>query len=167
MVGNQGRPGQSRYRTKHSGVISFVDFEGILANTRSDTMASLLTVLFYTGLRIAEICGDNGRKWRVLSVFGKRILKRDGSLPSGWRKDLRLSKARHRGPASGILREDITIEGDFLHIEAPPLKHGHRKGARSPLNLHRTWPHVDLIEQQWHRTEPEKRVWPLTPTQVW
>ena len=43
-------------------------------------MKSLVVILYYCGLRIAEVTGDKGRRWKILSKEG-RTLSRAGALP--------------------------------------------------------------------------------------
>ena len=82
----RGRKGKSRYISKRQSVISFGEFEALIEkiDIKNVTFRSLVTILYYIGLRIAEIVGDGPRKWKKLTKYGKS-LSRDGDLPKNWK----------------------------------------------------------------------------------
>jgi len=111
------------------------------------TVKSFLAVLWWTGLRKTEVHG--AKRHRYVCPSCKRhsdpIVKYTEAIP-------------------GILKEDIEIEGDFMVIEAVARKHGKRE---APLELWLGFPFVDLIVEQWKRTQPKQRVWPISEWNSW
>ena len=161
----------SRYKNKRQTPISFSEFEDLVAHVERIrdgftidhlTRSSLITILYYTGLRIAEVCGDSERKWKALTDRGVQLSKSPGWVKRVWldTEEGELWEWRHRGRLPGILKEDIKKEGKTLYLSSEPLKHGSR-GA--PLELSLDWPYVILIEGQWSRKEIKlgERVWPI------
>lgn len=164
----RGRPGRSRYRSKRTTVIPFRDFVLFVERIDQIQLKSLVALLYYAPLRIAEIVGDTPKKWKVLSAYG-RGMSYQGTLPEGWATtDFKFNNGlwvwRHRDSLPGILKEDITIDGLLLKIESKPLKHGRREG---PLEIDIRYPFSNLIIDQWEKTEPEGRVWAMTTWKVW
>ena len=165
----RGRPGESRYKKKRQSIINFEEFQTLIKKIEIDnvTFRSLVAILYYFGLRIAEICGDKKRKWKKLTNYGKS-LSRDGVLPRDWKdtEEGELWYWEERDPLPGILKEDITLQGDILRIFSKPLKHGKREGE-GQLELDLRYPHVDLILQQWEKAEPGEKVWDVSTWKAW
>ena len=132
---------------------------------------SLVAFLYYAPLRIVEIVGDGPKKWKILSRRG-RALSREGSLPEDWQDRNRFWEWRYRDPVPGIKKGDISLDGLLLQVISKPLKHGKRGDDRDnpiPLEIDIRYPYVDLIIQQWERTEnPEDSVWEgISPWLAW
>ena len=162
----RGRPGLSRYISKRTTVIPYRDFVIFIEKIPEKSIKSLVALLYYAPLRISEVVGDGIRKWKVLSAYG-RGLSYQGTLPKGWANSDQKNGLwlwRHRDSLPGILREDISIDGLLLKIQSTPLKHGKREG---PLEIDIRYPYSNLIIEQWEKTEPECRVYPLTTWNVW
>ena len=124
-------------------------------------------MLYYLGIRIAEICGDCKREWKKLTTHGKN-LSREGGLPRNWKEteEGELWYWEQRDTLPGIVKEDITLQGDILRIISKPLKHGKREG-QGQLELDLRYPYVDLIVEQWEGTEPGHKVWDITTWKAW
>lgn len=108
---------------------------------------SLLALLFWLGIRKTEAIGSKAHKY-VLKPCKRRpeeIVKFTKAMP-------------------GIRQNDIHIEGEWLVIQAEARKHGSREG---PLRIPLDFPFVDLIVQQWKRTEPNQRVWAIPEVTSW
>jgi len=108
---------------------------------------SLLTLLYWLGIRKTEAIGSKAKRY-VLPSCGRHtqpIVKVSEAIP-------------------GILREDIWIEGEWLMIRALARKHGSRE---APLMLHVSLPYVELIIQEWKATEPKQRVFPISEWDSW
>lgn len=124
---------------------------------------SLLAILFWTGLRIAEIVGDRERRYKVsrftkderLAMKMQRIDWK--ALPDPYR--IKTSPERR-----GIRAEDIEEREERLFITAEALKQGKRD---APLELPLDLPYVYLIKEQWRRTEPGEKVWNLSREYAW
>lgn len=161
----RGRKGQSRYRSRRKSVISFAEFERIVRKARDPREKSLISVLFYTGLRVAEVVGDKTRKWKKLTENGT-VLSKNGTLPKDWKETSEgdLWTWKHREGLAGITKEDITVDQYVLRIFSKPLKHGKREGE---LELGLDYPYVDLIIQQWQQTRPTEKVWKLAMWKAW
>lgn len=143
-------------------MIPFEEFETFLNRIDILEWKSLIAMLFYTGFRISEIIGDYKRKWKVLSPKGRR-LQRQNKLPKDWIKIDESEKLwvwKYRGELPGIVKGDISLEGTRLTIFSDPLKHGKREGEG--IELSTTYPHVDLIIQQWENTAPGEKVWDVS-----
>ena len=129
---------------------------------------SLVAILYYIGLRIAEICGDKKRKWKKLTAYGKSLSK-EGILPKNWQKTPEnegLWYWKERDPLPGILKEDISVDKNIVRIYSKPLKHGKREG-QGQLELDLRYPYVDLIVKQWESVEPGKKVWDISTWDGW
>jgi hypothetical protein len=128
-------------------------------------MKSLVVILYYCGLRIAEVTGDKGRRWKILSKQG-RTLSRAGALPDDWmggaEGGLWIWKTRDELP--GLRKEDLRVQGGLLYINAQVLKHGRRE---VPLELPVTLPYIELVMGQWYAAKPGERVWPVTTRKAW
>lgn len=166
----RGRPGKSRYKEKRRSTIGFREFVNLIADLDHLIHKSLAAILFYLGIRIAEICGDKERKWKVLSAKGIALSK-DGRLPRKWIKipeEEGLWVWRTRPPLPGIRKEDIILDEDtgILRIFSEPLKHGRREGE-GQLELDINYPFVNLIVKQWKKTKEGDRVWPMSTFQAW
>jgi len=127
--------------------------------------ASLLAIFYWTGLRLAEVVGDRPRRFKV-SIFSmqERInLRQQGK---DWRKEPNAYIIKTSPERPGIREEDIELseEKEALLIYALALKHGKRE---SPLKLSLSLPYVDLIKQQWERTETGEKVWNLKREYAW
>ncbi|MEM3459579.1 MAG: hypothetical protein QXN36_01630 [Candidatus Bathyarchaeia archaeon] len=111
------------------------------------TVKSFLALLYWTGLRKTEVHGAKPHRYILPSCkkHSETIIKETEAVP-------------------GILKEDIEVKGDVLYIEAVARKHGKRE---APLELWIKLPFVDLIVEQWKRTEPKQRVWPLSEWDSW
>ncbi len=111
------------------------------------TIKSFLALLFWTGLRKTEAIGAKRHKYVCppCSRHAEPIVKYTEAIP-------------------GILKEDIEIQGDIMLIEAVARKHGNRE---APLELWIGFPFMDLILQQWKRTPPKHRVWPISEWDSW
>jgi len=102
---------------------------------------ALIATFYWTGFRRSEILGDKGHKWK---------------LKSG---EIRRSK-----PFPGLLKENVWVDEEFLYVFQIARKHGKRDApAAIPLSL----PYVDLIIEQWKRTSPRKRVFPISYVTFW
>jgi integrase len=159
----------SRYRQKRRTPITRQEFEkivqGVQANSEafrvdSPTQTSLVAILYYSGLRIAEVVGDSGRRWKRLTEKGQQ-LSQAGQLPENWMEVEGLWEFKRRGELPGIVKEDITEEGETLYLSSDPLKHGKRE---EPLELDTAWPMVKGIRIQWDHAKPLSRVWPVSQT---
>lgn len=165
----RSRPGESRYLAKWRTTIPFEDFVLMLRRLEETGEQSLLTVLYYSGFRIAEICGDGPRRWKVLTPEGKSFSKQE-RLIKGWMDpeyEGRLWTWKHRGSLPGIVKEDITISGGLMKIYSRPLKHGKREGEGLIELDMKKFPFMDLVAMQWEATEPGGRVWPFTTHRAW
>lgn len=105
------------------------------------SIQSLLAVLYWSGFRWSEVCGDKGNKWPL----------KNGTI--------RVSK-----PFRGLYKENIWIEGNSLLIRQEARKHGHRE---APVVLDLDLPFVSLILEQWELTAPQSPVWPIPKTSGW
>lgn len=127
---------------------------------------SLLVVLYYTGLRIAELTGDRVKRWKILSSRG-RSLSLQGGLPRDWitspAGDLWVYKYREKN-LPGIVREDLRFQGELIYINAEVLKHGRRA---VPVELPIELPHIELLLDRWEKVEPGAKLWPVTPRKAW
>jgi len=108
---------------------------------------SLLALLYWTGIRKTEAHGSKAKRY---------------VLPPCKRHSEPIVKVSPATP--GILKEDIESQGEWLMIGAEARKHGSRE---APLMLHLSLPYVDLIIEQWKRTEPKQRVWPISEWDSW
>jgi len=113
---------------------------------------SLLVVLFWTGLRKTEVIGAKAHRYILPPTKGpgheEPIVKYSEAIP-------------------GILKDDITIRGEDLVIEAVARKHGKRT---APLELWLKLPHMVLIIQQLKKRIEEggdPRVWPISEFDSW
>lgn len=125
--------------------------------------SSLLAVLWWTGLRISEIVGDRSRTYLV-SRFTKSEQAAYKLQQIDWRslEDPYVEKTSPVRP--GICVGDVDIQGDMLLLIADPLKKGERV---APLELPLELPYVDLIVNQWERTEEGMKVWDLRKEYAW
>lgn len=162
----RGRPGQKRYRNKWRATISREEIDGMLPRLDSLCLKSLIVLLWYAGLRIAEICGDTPRRWKVLTTEGKRLSKELGKAPKDWMKTDELWEWRYRGPLPGILKEDIKFREGIMYVFSEPIKGGFREEPGT-LEFDISNPHVDLIFQQWEQTADGQKVWPIHQHDVW
>lgn len=127
--------------------------------------SSLLSVFYWTGLRLSEVVGDRPRNYKV-SRFSK--LEREDMKRKGvdWTKEPEPYITRTSPARPGIRKEDIEFDKErkSLFIHALALKHGKRE---APLELSLLLPFVDLIKQQREQTEPNKKVWDLKREYAW
>jgi len=166
----RGRPGESRYRSRRQTIIQFDEFIELVESIETDNvlLRSLVVILYYLGIRIAEICGDGKRRWKKLTAYGKS-LSRDEILPKNWRnteEEDDLWYWKERGPLPGILKEDLSLEGNILRIYSKPLKHGKREGE-GQLELDLRYPYVNLLVQQGKSVEPGEKVWDIPTWNAW
>jgi len=111
------------------------------------TIKSFLAVLYWTGLRKTEVIGAKPHKY---------------VCPPCRRHSQPITK--HTDPIPGILKEDLEIKGDWMLVHAVARKHGKRE---APLELWLGFPFMDLILEQWKRTQPKQRVWPISEWNSW
>lgn len=119
--------------------VSTVDLSGV----KPAFIQALMALFYWTGLRKTEVIGRKAIKYQVKSGF------------------------RTGKPHPGLLKEDIRLEKERLYIysiDEQVLKHGIRT---SPLVLHLNLPFVNLIREQWEKTEPHKRVFPIEYITFW
>lgn len=170
----RGRPGESRYKDteKRHGKLErtitydqFVELLQKMEMKKGGLYTSLLVILYYTGLRIAEIVGDGERRYLILSDAGIEQ-RRMGRLPTDWREIPELHREYIRPAVEGILKEHIRTEGNLIKISAPALKRGIRK-ATDELVLSLEYPYVALIREQERATEPREKVWPMSTWHAW
>lgn len=113
------------------------------------TLKSFLAVLYWTGLRKTEVHGARSHRYVLPPTKGPRHKE---------------PLIRHTDPIPGILKEDITLQGDTLFIVAVARKKGKRE---APLELWTNFPYVNLIVEQWQRTPNGEKVWPITEWDSW
>ena len=108
---------------------------------------SLLSLLYWTGLRKTEAIGSPPKRYTLKPCkrHAEAIAKVSEAIP-------------------GILKEDLWIEGEWLFVKALARKHGSRE---APLILHLSLPCVDLILEQWKLTLPKQRVFPISEWDAW
>ena len=111
------------------------------------TVKSFLALLYWSGLRKTEVHGAKPHKY---------------VLPPCSRHSEPIEKTTE--PISGILREDMWIKDDTLYVVAVARKHGNRE---APLEFWLGLPFIDLIVEQWKRTEPNSRVWNIKEWDSW
>ena len=110
---------------------------------------SLLALLFWCGIRKTEAHGSRAHRY-VLKPC-KRHLE----------PIIKVSE-----PMLGITREDITEDNEWLYVHAVTRKHGSRE-KETPLPLWKALPFVNLIREQWLKTEPKQRVFPISEWDSW
>jgi hypothetical protein len=169
---------KGRYKYgKQKKRMSLRDFTALLARVKTDRSAkyylgvdplrdkSLLTFLYYTGLRVAEVVGDRPRKYRVSRFTLPQIedMRRRGI---DWKKEPDPYIVIISPERPGIRKEDIEYDGEknALFISALALKHGKRE---NPLELSLDLPYVDLIKQQWKLTKSGQKIWNLSREYTW
>lgn len=169
----RGRPGEKRYINKRETTVDFKEFKTLIEEIKIENLVfrSLVTILYYLGIRIAEICGDGKRTWKKLTNRGV-ALSNAGELQKDWEETEEgdLWYWKHRDPLPGIVKEDITLRGNILRISSKPLKRGKREGpggGLGALELDVRYPYVDLIVMQWKRTKPKEKVWDITTWKAW
>jgi len=104
---------------------------------------ALMALLYWTGLRITEVLGRKEIKYKT----------KDG--------------IKIGPPHPGLVKEDMKIVGNALYVYCvgeKVLKHGKRE---APLVLPLELPFVDLIVKQWRKTEPGKKIFPITKITFW
>ncbi len=111
------------------------------------TIKSFLAILWWTGLRKSEVHGAKSHRYVCppCKRHPEPIVKHTEAIP-------------------GILKEDLEIRGDSLYVDAIARKHGKRE---APLELWIGFPFMDLIIEQWERTKPGHRVWPIDEWDSW
>ena len=131
-------------------------FKGMLAKVdkvdlkgKYDPLAikSFLALLYWSGLRKTEVHGAKAHRYVL-----KPCLRHSEPLE-------KMTEA-----ISGILKEDIWINGDILYVQAVARKHGKRE---APLEFWLGFPFIDLIVEQWKRTAPQQRVFPISEWDSW
>jgi hypothetical protein len=108
---------------------------------------SLLSLLYWTGIRKTEAIGSPPKHYTL-----KPCLRHSEPIA-------RVSEA-----VTGVLKEDLWIEGEWLFVNALARKHGSRE---APLILPMNLPFIDLIIEQWKLTLPKQRVFPMTEWDSW
>lgn len=148
--------GKVRTKPRKSGEKMYLGFDPLRDS-------SLLIMLWWSGLRIAEIVGDRKRTYLV-SRFTKSEQAAYRIQEINWREldDPYVKKTSPVRP--GICGKDMTVQDDILLIVADPLKNGERD---APLELPLSLPYVDLIVKQWDRTEDDMKLWDLRPEYAW
>jgi len=131
------------FKTKVLGKVDQID----LGKYTPLIVKSFLAVLYWTGLRKTEVHGAKPHRYVCEPC-------RRHSQPI----------TKYTDPIPGILKEDIEIKGDSLIIHAVARKHGKRD---APLEIFLGFPFVDLIVEQWRRTQPRCRVWPISEWDSW
>jgi hypothetical protein len=108
---------------------------------------SLIAAYYWLGTRKTELIGSKPKRYVLPSCKRhiQSIEKRGKSIP-------------------GVLKENVWIEGEWLMIEAAPRKKGSRE---APLMISLSFPYANLIVQQWQRTLPKTRVWPISEWDIW
>jgi len=152
-----------KYKSKVEQVISIKTFENIVNNAENLRDQSLISILYWSGLRKAEITGDKERMYYIYSKEAHRLSK-IGELPKNWNHYPELRVEKIRPEIEGILAEDIELIEDELHITAKALKRGERL---KPLILSVNLSNVDLIEKQWKLTSYHSKVWDMSTWQAW
>ncbi len=61
------------------------------------------------------------------------------------------------------VKEDFSVKGGIMTVNAPPMK----SGERPPLEIPADLPFVNLIIKQVEETKPRQRVWPISPVTAW
>lgn len=111
---------------------------------------SLLTILYWTGLRKTEVIGAKPHRYVLpgCPYHAEPIIKYTDKIP-------------------GILKDDMQIVGEDLLVEAIARKHGDRT---APLRLWLKLPFMNLIIRQL-KTRIEEggdpRVWPISEWNSW
>jgi len=62
------------------------------------------------------------------------------------------------------VKEDFTINKNFLFVECPAKKHGERGG---PLRIRLELPYVDIIIKRVDKTRKNRRVWSFSSVTAW
>ncbi len=115
---------KSRYRNKREETLSAVEFEGFYENAKKleelreinrktaagpaalrikpISVCGLLSILFYTGLRITEICGD------PIHIYKVKVWDNTTS-PKTWTGEYEEKKSEE---IHGILKKNVEIVGD-------------------------------------------------------
>lgn len=103
---------------------------------------ALLSMLYYTGLRITEITGDPPHKYQL----------KDGSVKT-------------TEEIQGLVKESIELKGEFLSIHASEVRKG---GERySPLWIPLDRPGATDILELWENTEEGERLFPISRSFAW
>ena len=147
----RGNPYPHRYKYKIDKPIDLDIFQKLIERVENvdcsgyptKLIQALLALLYWTGLRLAEVVGRKAIRYKTKS--GEKIGK----------------------PHPGLVKEDFRIVGNALYVYCvgdKVLKHGKRK---APLVLRLELPYVDLIVEQWKNTPPGKRVFPIPKITFW
>jgi len=109
---------------------------------------ALLSLLWYTGLRLGEIVGDIPRKYEIMN------------------KETKKKETVHSKGHPGIWKQDIEIEDSFLKLTSnEPLKHGERF---EPLYVDVNKPGVSEIIEVWKETiDLRDRLFPIGKKLAW
>lgn len=117
--------------------VKYVDRSGYSV----EFIQALIALFYWTGFRRSEILGDKGHKWKL--------------------KDGTIKKSK---PFPGLLKENMWMDDRYLYVYQKARKHGKRDApVVLPLNL----PYVDLIVQQWKRTKPGQKIFPISYVTFW
>lgn len=105
-------------------------------------IAGLVSMIYYTGLRISEIVGDPSHAYKV----------KDGTV-------------KYSEQIKGLVKEDITVIDEFVRINATECrKHGKRT---SPLWIKVNKTGVEEIIKAYHQTSEGQRLFPISKSHAW
>jgi len=114
-----------------------------LSSYSCEFIQALLALFYWTGLRKTEVLGRKKIRYRV-------------------KAGIKVGKSH-----SGLLKENMRIEGNALFVFSVGdnvLKHGKRE---APLVLRLELPYVNLIVEQWQKTQSGCRIFPIEYITFW
>lgn len=145
----QGSPRRSRYKYGKIQQTVGLDKLQILmkrvvhvnrAGYSVEFIQALIALFYWTGLRRSEVLGDKGHKWMT-----KKGLKTSDPFP-------------------GLLKEDLSVDDQFLYVQQVARKHGKRE---APLAIPLELPYVNLIVTRWQAAGPNRKVFPISYVTFW
>ena len=107
----------------------------------SDFIRALIAILYWTGFRISEVIGGKPHKYRLKS-----------------------GEVKYTEEFPGLLKENIWVDDEFLYVYQRARKHGKREG---PVAIPLVLPYVNLIVEQWRKTKPGHKVFPIAYVTFW